>query len=63
MKIAIASNGHIPSQWAHSINTVKHANAFLKLGHEIELLSVKRFEEDQLLKKNLNIYNWYGFDI
>ena len=63
MKIAIASNGHIPSQWAHSINTVKHANAFLKLGHEIELLSVKRFEEDQLLKKNLNIYNWYGVDI
>ena len=63
MKIAIASSGHIPSQWAHSINIVKHANAFLKLGHEIELISVKRFKEDQLLKKISNIYNWYGIDI
>ena len=63
MKIAIASSGHIPSQWAHSINIVKHANAFLKLGHEIELISVKRFKEDQLLKKISNIYNWYGVDI
>tara|TARA_X000000950_G_scaffold215871_1_gene259802 strand:+ start:717 stop:1925 length:1209 start_codon:yes stop_codon:yes gene_type:complete len=63
MKIAVVSNGHIPSQWAHSINIVKHANAFSKLGHEIELLSVKRFKEDQLLKKISNIYSWYGIDI
>ena len=46
MKIALTCNGHIPSQYAHSINVVKQANAFVKLGYSVELLSVKRFYEN-----------------
>jgi glycosyltransferase involved in cell wall biosynthesis len=62
LKIAIILNGHVPSQWAHSINTVKHANAFLKLGYEVELLVVERYQEAKHRKRISNIYDWYGVD-
>jgi glycosyltransferase involved in cell wall biosynthesis len=62
MKIAIVSSGHIPSHFAHSINTVKHADAFAKLGHDVELLIVKRYQESKMLSKIKSIYEWYGVD-
>jgi len=60
MKIAVVSSGHIPSQWAHSINTVKSANAFYKLGHNVEILTVERFFERRESRKISNIYKFYG---
>ena len=58
-KIAIVCSGHVPSQFAHSINTVKHANAFFELGYNVELLTVQRFYEKKNLKK-INIFSFYG---
>lgn len=60
MKIAVVSSGHIPSQWAHSITTMKMANAFFKLGHEVEVLTVERFLEKRNKQKIINIYRFYG---
>jgi glycosyltransferase involved in cell wall biosynthesis len=61
MRIAIVSSGHIPSQWAHSINTVKHANAFREIGHEVELLTVMRLKERQTVRlEYFDINHWYG---
>lgn len=60
MKVAVTIDGHIPSQYAHSINTVKHAYAFSQLGYEVEILSVLRYKEQQSLKTISNIYEWYG---
>lgn len=62
MKIAIVSSNHIPSYFAHSINTVKHANAFSKLGHYVELLTVERSREADLRNEINNIYEWYGIE-
>tara|TARA_B100001093_G_scaffold427446_1_gene421795 strand:+ start:672 stop:1871 length:1200 start_codon:yes stop_codon:yes gene_type:complete len=62
MKIAVTSSGHIPSQYAHSINVVKHANAFVKLGYSVELLSVKRFYENEFIKEIDDIFNFYGIN-
>lgn len=60
MKIAVVSSGHIPSQWAHSINTVKSANAFYTLGHNVEILTVERFFERRDRRKIKDIYKFYG---
>ena len=49
-RIVVVASGHIPSAWAHSINTVRHAHAFKKLGHQVELLSVGRYVEEKLLE-------------
>ena len=62
MKIAVTSSGHRPSQHAHSINVVKHANAFVKLGYNIELLCVNRFQEDKFIKEIADIFDFYGVD-
>lgn len=62
MKIAVVSSGHIPSQWAHSITTMKMANAFFKLGHEVEVLTVERFLEKRNKQKIINIYRFYGIN-
>ena len=62
MKIAVTSSGHIPSQHAHSINVVKHANAFVKLGYNVELLSVKRFYENKFIEEIADIFDFYGVD-
>ena len=45
MKIAVITD-HIPSRWAHNINTVKHAQVFHDLGFEVFLLVIQRFTED-----------------
>lgn len=57
MKIAVISD-HIPSTKAHSINVAKHAQAFFELGHEVEILIVRRFRDD---KNNLKIKNFHNF--
>jgi len=62
MKIAVVSSGHIPSQWAHSITTMKMANAFSKLGHEVEVLTVERFSEKKNNRKINNVNKFYGIN-
>ena len=63
MKIAVTSSGHIPSQHAHSINVVKHANAFVKLGYNVELLSVKRFYENKFIEEIADIFDFLELTI
>lgn len=60
MKIAAIASGHIPSQWAHSITTMKMANAFYRLGYEVEVLTVERFFERRQRQKVKDIYKFYG---
>ena len=60
MRITVTTSGHIPSQWAHSINIVKHANAFLKLGHDVQILSIERFLEQKNKNRIRNIHRFYG---
>jgi len=60
IKIAVISSGHIPSQWAHSINTMKMANAFSKLGHNVEVLTVERYLERKNKQRIKDIYKFYG---
>ncbi len=61
MKIAVITN-HIPSKWAHSINTMKIAEGLYRLGHLIEVLVVQRAKEDlnRLIIKD--IHNFYGIN-
>lgn len=61
MKIAVISD-HIPSEWAHSINTVKHSQAFFNLGHEVKILAVERLEEKYNMLKIKDIHNFYGLN-
>ena len=58
MKIAIITD-HIPSIWAHSINTMKVAEGFFKLGHEVEVLVVCRAKEDLTHLRIKNIHRFY----
>lgn len=59
-RIAVVSAGHIPSEWAHSINTMKHADGFSKLDYEVEVLSPERYEEYRLRKRIKSIHEFYG---
>jgi len=62
MKIAVVSSGHVPSQWAHSINTLKMAQAFYKLGHDVQVLTVERFWERKNREKISDIHNFYDLN-
>lgn len=62
MKIAVISSGDIPSQWAHSINTMKHAQGFYKLGYNVEVLTVERFLETEMKYKLKNIQEFYDIN-
>lgn len=62
MKISIASSGDIPSQWAHSINIVKHAQGFYDLGHQVNIYTVKRLYEDFIKFKIKDIHRLYGIN-
>ncbi len=62
MKISIASSGDIPSEWAHSINIVKHAQGFYDLGHQVKIQSVKRLYEAFLEFKIKDIHRFYGLN-
>jgi len=61
MKIAIVTD-HIPSKWAHSINTMKIANGFYKLGYEVEVLVVRRFIEEKNRFKTKDIHKLYDIE-
>ena len=45
MNIAVITSGDIPSYWAHSINSVKHAEGFHFMGHKCEILTVRRLKD------------------
>ncbi len=62
MKIAVISSGNIPSKWAHSINVVKHANGFRKLGHDVEILTVIRASEFINKLKIKDVQDYYDID-
>lgn len=40
MKIAVIYSADLPNTYANSINTMKHANAFLQLGHDVTVFYV-----------------------
>ena len=61
MKIAIITD-HVPTIYAHSINTLKIAQGFYKLGHEVIVLAVKRIYEDLNSLKIKNIHVFYGIN-
>ena len=58
MKIAVITD-HVPTQYAHSINTMKHAQGFYSLGHEVEILCVQRYIELKNRFKIRDIHNFY----
>ena len=60
MKIAVATGGHIPSFRAHSIAVMKMAKGFHMLGHDTEVLTVKRFMEDRLRRWVKDLHEFYG---
>jgi glycosyltransferase involved in cell wall biosynthesis len=60
MKLAVVSSGHIPSQWAHSINTLKGANAFHQLGHDVEVLTVDGYFENKNKQNIKDIHKYYN---
>ena len=60
MKIAVATGGHIPSFRAHSIAVMKMAKGFHRLGHDIEVLTVRRFMEDSLRRWIKDLHEFYG---
>ncbi len=62
MKIAVVSSGHIPSQWAHSINIAKNADAFFSLGHNIEIITIERFKERRIKKTIKSVHRFYGIN-
>ncbi|MFX1363466.1 MAG: glycosyltransferase [Promethearchaeota archaeon] len=59
MKIAVITD-HIPSKWAHSINTMKMAQGFFKLGHKVEVLVIQRYKEAKNKLKIKDVHNFYG---
>ena len=60
MKIFIVSFGYIPSQWAHGINTVKHAQGFYELGHQVEICTVNRLYETLFKVRIKDVNKFYG---
>jgi glycosyltransferase involved in cell wall biosynthesis len=59
-KIAVVSSGNIPSQLANSINTVKHAHAFKKMGHTVEIFSPLRSIESKFKSRISSFSDHYG---
>lgn len=58
-RVAIVTNGGLPSYNAHSINSIKHAEAFRELGYFVEVFTPLRIKEFFLLKK-IDFYKHYG---
>ena len=61
MKIAIITD-HIPTRYAHSINTMKIAQGFFKMGYDVRVLAVRRYTEEKNRYKIKNIHNFYGIN-
>ena len=62
LKIAVVASGNIPSKWANSINTMRHANAFNQLGHNVRVISVLRYMQKKELQKISSLWDYYGVD-
>ncbi|MFW9827690.1 MAG: glycosyltransferase [Candidatus Thorarchaeota archaeon] len=58
MKIGVITAGNLPSQWAHSINTVKHANGFYNLNNRVEILAIQNLSD---LKRRVGIRDIHDF--
>lgn len=61
MKIAVITD-HIPSKFAHSVNTIKIAQGLFKLGHDVEVLVIRRFKEEINNLKTYNVHYRYGLN-
>lgn len=61
MKIGVFSHGNIPSYWAHSINTVEHAQACFDLGHDVTIYSIER-TADKRVRQSYSLSTFYGID-
>ena len=59
MKIAVITSENIPSQWAHSINLMKHAQGFHNLKHEVEVLVIQGLFEKIYQRKIKNVHDFY----
>ncbi len=53
MKIAIIYSGDLPNNFANSINTIKHADAFCKLKHSVTVFYINK------KNKNGNLHRFY----
>jgi hypothetical protein len=62
MKIAVVATKNIPSQWAHSINTMKHANGFYKLNNSVEILTGQHFSELKARIKFRDVHSFYDIN-
>ena len=59
MKIAVITSENIPSQWAHSINLMKHAQGFHNLKYEVEVLVIQGLFEKIYQRKIKNVHDFY----
>ncbi len=59
-KIAVVPRGTIPSNSAHSINTLKHAHGFYKLNYNVEVLTLRTLLLRIPNKKIKSIHQYYG---
>lgn len=55
MHIALAANARMPTEWAHGVQIAHMAEAFARLGHEVELLVPDRPES-----RGQDVAAWYG---
>ncbi|MFX1375558.1 MAG: glycosyltransferase [Promethearchaeota archaeon] len=62
MRIGVISEGNIPSRWAHSINTMKHANGFFELNNYVEILTIQSFSEFKMRLRIRNVNNFYDIN-
>jgi glycosyltransferase involved in cell wall biosynthesis len=62
LKIAVINSGHIPSRWAHSITTMKMADAFCQLGHEVCVLTIEGYQENKEKITVGNVNDFYAID-
>ncbi|MFK7969972.1 MAG: glycosyltransferase family 4 protein [Bacteroidia bacterium] len=61
MRIATITSGHIPSAWAHSINFVRQASAFQRIGHDVTVYSVLR-EQESAAVEGEDLSEFYGIE-
>ncbi len=53
------NSGYIPTKCVHRVNTVKHAQVFLKLNDKVEILTVERILETIMKIKFRSIHEFY----
>ena len=60
MKVVGASPLEAGSQWAHALNTIKMADGFSKIGHDVTLIT--RRENGRETKSKQELVDMYGID-